>query len=439
MNTVRRRGATALTAAIALALGGIPAAFTTSSILAAGEGTTTLDAGAVDVESMVFKANGSQGAVTWNGITETFTGGQQCEIIWAGGAPTLMELSGSTRDGSPAVAGFRDGQIGVFEPSGDGTPTNASQCFRIDSDSFELSEVLTVGLGSNPALLESFGNTQSPILATSADVRYKINSQRGAFTFGAGTTTQKEEWGNTGKRPKPGTEFTATFAMPENSNFSSLTLASESGSFSVVEVILHLESQRDATICNEGNLAGPYQYRDGTTTVSYLGDADGTDSCFGVKLTSGGREYTWLKPLTVSPDAQFVFEQTWTLDSPPTPAFTLPVATIDFELELPDPDGEGTIPSGEEPLLFCPDFLYPEGDPARELALITDADTLEALDEEYDMVDDVPGVDGSQGTQFSCIDKKSRTTRIELPTSDDPGGLKVEDKIFLIGDAKYRF
>ena len=56
MNTVRRRGATALTAAIALAIGGIPAAFTTTSILAMGEGTTTLDAGAVpppDVHAVV--------------------------------------------------------------------------------------------------------------------------------------------------------------------------------------------------------------------------------------------------------------------------------------------------------------------------------------------------------------------------------------------------
>ena len=131
--TSTRRSVTALTAAAALALGALPAVFTSTSILASGEEPATVESG-TGAGSVVLSTTSSQGTVTWRDQTQTFTGGQQCEVTPGEDSDPVLDITGTIIDEAAgvartAVAGFRDGLIGVFEVA-DGGPNNASQCFR---------------------------------------------------------------------------------------------------------------------------------------------------------------------------------------------------------------------------------------------------------------------------------------------------------------------
>ncbi len=85
-------------------------------------------------------------------------------------------------------------------------------------------------------------------------------------------------------------------------------------------------------------------------TVDYLGNADGS-KCgeFGVTLTSGDKEVIFLKPLSLNPSAQFIFDVTWKQAG--GPAVEIPTVTIDFE----NPSGVKVDDMG-----FCPEILYSE-------------------------------------------------------------------------------
>ena len=468
MRSIKKSGITALTAAIALSLGAVPVALTVPSIVASGEGSTSvtpataLTPGAIDAGTVELKTTSTKGIITYKTDTQEFTGGQQCEVTPIASTANLLTITGSVGPSQTgtARAGFRDGDIGVFETT-TSSPDNASQCFRVDAGSTTTEESLTLELPADgPYSDQPFSER---LLAESATVdAFTGNSRNGSIQI-----FLKDEGGEWVQQPALATwtnkRAGSQISIPVLTGglFAGVRLTAKSGSFSVRGAKINLVSQADALFCNPGNanLNGTYETSDGATAVNYLGNADETNSCFGVKLTGGDRDYQWLKPLTVNQDAQFVFDQTWTIDPAPTvPDYGLNKAYINFELKLPVLDANGdptvgedgkpvTVDSEDHELLFCPDWLYPEGDPANELALITDdallADgTTKVLDAlaDLDMEEDVDGVDGSQGTQFSCIDKKSRLTSFEIGTgTDGEDVLKVIDKIFLIGDAAYRF
>lgn len=429
MRSIRKSGSTALTAAIALSLGTVPVALAVPGLLSGGSATTVspmtaLTPGAISAGQVVLTTTANQGTVTGNGKTQAFTGGQQCEVTPLDSVH-LLDITGSIGklpDGSSQTGtpGFRDGDLGVFEPAAPASdPNNASQCFRVDSGSFTDTESLTLALGDDPG----FTDVGGPVLAEKVTVDLYAKTQTGTVevstldSAGAVITTTTYDWPKT----KPGSRITVVPAQTPGTTFDGIRVTASTGSFSLRGATFDLVSLADARFCNPGNPAGGEStYAEGTTSVNYLGNADSSNSCFAVELTSGDRSYQWLKPLTVSPDAQFTFTQVWSLPTPATPDYSLPKAYINFELPGGSPDRE---------MLFCPDWLY---DSSGSLALVTDGATLDRL-KSQDMEPDAAGVAGSVGTQFACIDKKSRTTAITGGTD----GLKVTDKIFLIGDAKF--
>jgi hypothetical protein len=426
VTTLRNRSAVAFTAAAALAIGMIPAALTSSSILAAGEERTTVDPGAVQLEPMVLTTDASQGTVSWNGITETFTGGQQCEVQWPEGEPTLLELTGSITNGGPAVAGFRDGQIGIYEPSADGSPTNASQCFRVDAESFELAEVLTVSLGDNPSLTETFGSQTSPILAKSATITYAVQSQSGTFDVTAGdspTAGSPVSWGEQGKRPKPGTEFSFTIARPDGELFSTFSLEPALGSFSLTSVTLDLYSQADANLCTPGSPNGSNTISADNAEVVYLGNGDQSANCFSVLLDAEPTEVVFRYPLDQAPaTAQFLYTIDWTTTGSPTPSATLPAPWIDFEIGDPN----------ETELPFCPDDLYEIVDGQRVSGPSVDEADFQAFNSDNQTFPDfdVNELDGGI-KQYACVDTRSAPA-VSLDTTE------ITDTVFVIGDARMR-
>jgi hypothetical protein len=425
MRSIRKSGITALTAAIALSIGAIPAAFTASSILADGGGTTLLTPASTSVGTLTLATTPEIGRLTYGGMSQEFTSGLHCEVQPSPGGDDLLDISGSVQSGSTAEAGFKGGQIGVFEYQ----DANSSQCFRVDEGSFTTHEVLTLALGAD--LTSSF-NTR----ATSATLKF-LKQQSGDLTVTArfySGTGEVRGTGQTVKSPKS-QKSGSIFQMNvlEGAGFDRVTLEASGGSFSLVgPSTFALISDADALFCNPTNpnipAGGSSSYTEGVTTVNYLGNADGSNSCFGVQLTSGGQEYQWLKPLTVSPDAQFTFIQHWSQPTPDSPDYSLNKAYINFELQFPAEDPEADpIPSEDHEMRFCPDVLY---NTDGSLGLVTDTAKLKTL---TDMEPDVAGVPGSIGTQFACIDKYARTTSI----TNGVNGLKVTDKIFLIGDAKF--
>lgn len=429
MPNVRVSTAKVITAAAAVAIGIVPAWVTASSLTAGADGPTTLSPASVPVGQVVLSTTSGMGTVTWRDDVQQFTGGQQCEITPEAQTDPILQItgsiSGSATEIRSAAAGFRDGDLGVFEISDTGSsPNNAAQCFRVDAGSFTEFESLTLAL--DPAgdfTDEPFSDGNLAAALATVDARAQSQSGSISVTYLSGGVPVQvngsvyQETYTWGPKTKSGTVIQVSpLDLPENALFSGIRLTATSGSFSLRGATFDLVSQADETFCNPGNPAGlTSTYTDGTTTVSYLGNADESNSCFAVSLTSGEQEFQFLKPLDISTDAQFVFDQLWTLDTPATPDFTLPKAYVNFEL----PGG-----SADHEMLFCPSWLYTDG----ELALITDDDILDQL-AALDMEPVQEGVPGSVGTQFACIDV-SRSTWIA------PDGLKVQDKVFLIGDAK---
>lgn len=426
MITVRKRGVTALTAAAALAIGVIPAAFTTSSILASGEGTTTLAPGAASIGKMVVSATSAGGSVSFNGTTESFAGGQQCQIMPAMDAASskLLNITGSI-GGDPGTAGLRDGFIGVYEsdPEGDG-PQNASQCFRVDANSFTTEESLTLRLDAD--LSDRFGQW----FATAATANPVAQSRDGELVItllGASSAADVELKPVKWFRAKSGDRI----PLPAiTGKFYGIRLKSTAGSFSLTgpsAATFDVSSEADKIFCPTNTYTDP----EGGATVEYLGGGDG--SCFGITLTSGAESVRFLKPLDVNTKAQFVFDHVWTLDFPGSPELNLPVTVIDFEL----PGGSGVAHDMD----WCPDVVY---DDNGQLGLVTEAEAkANFTDWEPDTKTDDEGnvipIPGAEDIQFACVGNTRKAEVIPPSATDTDGALKITDRIYLIGDAAVRF
>lgn len=454
MRSIKKSGVTALTAAIALSLGVIPAALTVPSIMAGGTATTTLTPASVGTGTKIeLSTTSAQGKVTGNGKTQLFTGGQQCAVT-ALDSVHLLDITGSigATQPTPGTPGFRDGDIGVYEVNASSTdPNNASQCFRVDYGSFTNEESLTVALGDDPGYIDApFGQ----LLAGSASVGIYAKTQSGQVEVtlldGAGKPIsalplKDTTWSKTKLGSKINLASLSAITDSDGRPFDGIRLTALAGSFSLREATFNLVSQADAYMnCTDKNT---YTNSEGVK-VTYTGTADGT-ACgvFGITLdrASGtdGQTTTFHKPLTVDPDAQFVFDVPWDKKSAASPN-TLPKAEIDFEI----PDRE---PVWHE-LGFCPDYLYVNGvitglfppkktdgtvdtnDPTYPTYVANYNDLRDNLDMEKPPASEA-GLPGQAGIQFACIGARNPVFSKAASGFD----LQVTDTLYLIGDAQYRF
>ena len=455
MHNIRKPGVTALTAAVALSIGVIPTAFMTSSILAAGEGTTTLTP-ATDYfpgPTLTLSTASGLGAVALGGsdLTQTFDGGQFCQLGTTSGVD-LIDFGGTIGGTATALAGFRDGSIGVYEG------TNASQCFRVDANSFTDFETLTLKLGS---ALDGF-------MAESAVFDIQMNTNDAKIVVQTIDSTIADPDANppvtgvvgddvvllTGKEAPKGSPRIRSgdhvqLAVPKRAAFDTVTLTAVVGSFSLegggdggtaLPTTITLLEEADVDQFCPGAV-----HPEVDAIVKYVGETTGTDNeqnswggdCFGISLTDGATEMRFLKPLDVSPEAQFLFTKTWTYAGSQAPMVTLNGVGIDFEF-LEEED------FNEMP--YCPSYLYDESgiltgftpsNPAEgtELADLAELDMVLQDNPATDAVEGIPDdpttttvVEGA-GTQFACIGEP-RTANV---TADE---VQITDTIYLVGDAR---
>lgn len=426
MRSLRKSGVTALTAGIALAIGAVPVAFVAPAIVASGETTTVTPAGA-PAGQVVLSTTSDKGIIEYEGLRQEFTGGQQCEVTTTG--DDLLRISGSIGGEQAGVAGFRDGNIGVFE-STDSGPDNASQCSRVDSGSFTTAESLTIELDqAGPYSDAPFADR---LLVGSATVDAKVaNTRSGEITISfldangdqiedAGVpVTVPAPWSN----QKSGSDIDVPELVLED-GFSGIRLTAADGAFTVQGATFDLVSQADATFCsddNQTNPAGTNSIQELNTTVEYLGNAVSEQSCFSVQLTPGYEEVRFIYPLGTAPaDAQFLYEIDWAIPGTGTPEVTLPQPQIAFD---PAEENFNNLP-------FCPDALYGVNEAGERTGPEVTAEYFPTFNDPNSelFVDFEPSIEAKQ---YACVD-----TRVAPGVSSD--SIEIADTVFVIGDAKMR-
>jgi hypothetical protein len=414
----RRRTATALTAAAALALGVLPAAFTASSLLATAPGPTTLTPGAVSAGSVVLSTTSEKGTISWNGQTQEITGGQQCEVTSSGAS--LLKITGSVGEGQSGVAGFRDGDIGVFEASAPASsPNNAAQCFRVDSGSFTETESLTLALHPDGAFSDAPFADRLHAGSASIDARV-ANSRDGVIAVklldASGTVLKQTPATWTNAKSGSAISIPTTALTIPGGTFDAVRLTATSGSFSVRGATLNLLSQAEQTFCPNDTITDS----DGAgASVTYLGSSSG--ACYGVTLYSTDTQVRFLKPKDVAPDAYFKLSFTWTLLNPGgTPSVTLPETAIDFEV--------GTTNLTDLP--FCEGYVGYTGPTGSPILVRNSAGDLtvadfEAFSNDARFADFEPD---SPEKEFACIDARTSEVTAEQFT--------VNDTSLVVGDLK---
>jgi hypothetical protein len=403
---------TTLTAAIALAipLGAVGIA---TGVVTGGSGDSLKLTPAADYyfpgPLMTLSAGLSGGEVTLtdSALRQTFTGGQYCEIVAGPGSDSLLTLEGSIGTGAVGNAGFRDGAIGVYEG------TNASQCFRVDANSFTDSETLILSLGTDVSAFRASSAT------------FDLMKQSGELALTATAYDGESEVGSVDlsspKREKVGTRKSLTVSFAGRF-FDSVHLEATLGSFSLTgNSTIQLAQEPDEQLCSSPEEGETDELTKDNASVTYLGDAGGTDSCFGVQLAAGPQEVRFLKPPTSPGDAQFVFDITWTLpNAGGMPGVTIPDADIDFEI------GDTNITD----MPFCSDFLDVKDDTGT--AILTRVGDDLSIVNYGAFLDSAAFTDFDPGSttvkEFACID-----TRTSQVTADE---INVYDLIFVIGDLK---
>jgi hypothetical protein len=412
----RRRGITALTAALALAVGGLVAVEASAAAPTefVSAGTLTLRTGTTDAISF------GEGT---SAMSQALTTAGDCNLLNPAGS--LLQFTGylgdpGATDTTTPPVGFKNDSIGVNEEID-------SLCFRVDTTSRTgKPEYLDVAL--SPSLVNFAGR---PLLASSASLDIEVKqagllnrtkakveatalrdgSPVGTFTLvqGSATSTESTFYCNVGDQGN------CRWTITPDGYFDTLRLKAASAGFSLEggsetgtsATTFDLVSEVDTVLdCDEPTLT------QGDATVTYLGNADGSDcGAFGVTLTAGDGELRFLKPLDIDPTAQFIFDVTWKQASE-GPAAAVPTVSIDFE----NPTGVR-----DDDLQFCPEILYFEGD----LVGVQDPDDIGLLPD-WRPEDEAFPLDG---TQYACLAD---------PRSVDIGAgeVTITDRIFLIGDAK---
>jgi hypothetical protein len=353
----------------------------------------------------------------------TESGSESCKTL--GTNPTLLAFDGvlTTTPGKPV--GFSKGSIGVKETSSE------TFCNQIDTTSPTtwltgkfVPETLVLTL--NSGLTDpDFGTLKAT--SASLDVELVNKDSSVLVTAKLDGATQATYTLKTGKWAVPGTDLAAATkgsnvqwqvgAPDDGVIFDSLWIATDKGAVSLeggadlqtpptqpTTITLGYVGDDvvegcDALVPGGGN----------TARVQYLGSVSADEPCdsFNVVLSATNDEVRLLKPRDpANPDAQFIFDLTWTLPVGTFSPAALPKALINFEL----------ADSIDNTLPFCPPTAYVGED-------LKGFTSLAGIDDFEDR-----GVPGSEGTQYGCVGGR-------LVTSDGTT-LTIRDKVLTVGDLR---
>jgi hypothetical protein len=430
MRSIRRSGVTALTAAIALSIGVIPVAVTVPSMVASEEGSTTLTPadqplGAAGTLTLATVPGGRTGTVTYVNGASTSTQNLQvpskgCTISTQ---PTLLSFVGLMNgSAAPGGVGFDGNSIGVAEKaSGAGT-----SCAQVDSVG---SESLTLKLGSSlPAGTLMSGATLDLEFKQGAAVTGTAYRGTNPTPVGTWVKTCNDGTADSGPDSKYGDNCTRYFGA-DNADvyFDRLVLSitpGSSGAFgveggadwtdpdnhrSVITLVSTIDCNTSVTLPGSGTTP--------TVKATRLDNATTGSACspFLYTFTNGDQKAEFVKPGTDQPDAQFLFDFTWTIDpantSHPNEPLVAPT-TADF-------DGAG----GNDPvkLVWCPDLVK------------NDKGYL-VVSNPKDKPDQAPGFPTVDTTQFACIVSQQTTLMSGTATTADDDKVLVKELIYVYGD-----
>lgn len=426
MRSLKASGFMALGAALAVAGASVPFGGFITGVVGPAPQSAVLAATSADPGSagqLVLSTTSSQGIVRWDEMemTQRFSEAQQCRIVQASGAPDLLSLAG-TMGNLAGTAGFRNGDIGVYEvdPEGDGA-SNAAHCSTVDSGSFTSTETLSLMLGE-----DAVDESGEQLVASKATISIIAKSKSGRIDamlvdddgnplLGGGRTIT---WGPpSGKNLKNGEpiDVGAPFTIP-GKTFSGITLKAASGGFSMRGAVLDVQNEYDGTLdCNTSTFTREASGLDPQVTVTRLDNADDQEDCDLIPYTlrNSDQEVQFLKPLDEQTTAQFILDIVWTVSPANTGATgspLLPDTYIDYELESD---------LGEIPLRWCPDVTSDSNDNP----IVEDVLNNEAAE------DQVPE-SVLAGKQFTCILSQHSVV------SGDPDVVTVEQRLYLLGDAR---
>lgn len=413
MNRARRRtfGALAASAALVFAAGAaiLPAAADPPTEWV-DAGTLSLTTGATD--KVTYDATGATQPLS--SLPASLNGCDLKDALTG----SLLRFGGKVGSTAKNV-GFLNDSIGVNEKLKD-------LCWKVDTLSTSGAETLDLSL--NPALVNFAGRR---LLARSASLDLEVRSYLGAKAR-IQATAWLDKTGSPSVQVGSAVELlqgSTACNVKDNENcrwtitptgrFNRLSLKVIKGSFSLeggsdtqtsplqptAPTTFALVSEVDKFIdCTEGT-----SLTEDNVTVTYIGTA-GDAECepFGVTLTAGDEEVGFKKPLSVTPNAEFIFDIDWTPTPTGTPEATLPQPEVDFE--------EGP---GENPHLmpFCPPALY---NTSGDLVGLEGGDPSSLPD----------WVAVLDGTQYACVGSRSADV--------GPTVVTIHDAIYLIGDAKMR-
>ncbi len=357
-----------------------------------------------------------KGTTLSQALTTNPTSRNACSLVQEAD-PSLLSFTGYL-GATVTDVGFKNASLGVNEKI-------SSVCNRVDALS-TTGKVETLELVLTPGLEVVPGSPVLGISSASLDIEVAsitklFSKQRAvveALAYEAGNPTPIGQWTVTQGVGEclvaEGSNCRLNVATP-GKYFNRLTLTAKAGAFSLeggtdsagpstFELVSLVDQVLDCDV--------PYTSAQGNATVEYIGNADGSECGeFGVTLSSGEEDVTFLKPLALDPDAQFIFDVTWTRESG-SPEATVPTVKIDFE-NWPE-----SVTPFDNDLPFCPSYLYDGG----ALVGVQDAADFTSLpDWRLDL----------DGKQYACLDD---------PRSVDVAAdaVTITDKIYLIGDAKMR-
>ena len=365
------------------------------------------------------------------GASQSLSSATNCNLTTSGDLLKFVGFVGANQ----APVGYKSGSIGVNEKVSD-------LCNLVDPATNESGgiESLNLTLGDD---LVNFAGRDLQATRASLDLRMGVRTW---YTYNKKSTVKAEAYlgdalpankvGETytliqGAGTSAGTTTVCAFTsygqtcdwdLDFGGRFDTLRLTAVAGAFGVVgESTITLQSEVDKLLdCKDSTLT------QGNASVEFIGNANAApDECteVGVTLESTDEEIVFLKRIDVDPDAQFIFDVTWTKEpNPDATTATVPGVTIDFENY---PAGSGPIVSD---MPFCPDYLYADVD--------NDADTPPVLVGAEDATDfgQLPDWRGEgqaplDGKQYACLDQPRK---VDISAE----GLKVTDRIYLIGDAR---